>query len=88
MGRQKEEGVTGEEMTLYTGNRGKGSQCLAGDRQVSGLRAHSSQLSPPTPIMVPTPHQTEQDPQDRRSCQGTGGHRKGLVSPQAPVCPS
>ena len=45
---------------------GKGSQRPAGDRQVSGLNAHSSQLNPPTPVIVPTPHKTKQDPQDRR----------------------
>lgn len=66
MGRQKEEGVTGEEMRSYMGSRGdRGSQCPAGDRQVSHLNAHSSQLNPPTPMAVPIPRQTEQDPQDR-----------------------
>lgn len=65
MGRQKEEGVTGEEMRLYMGSRGdRGSQCPARDRQVS-LNAHSSHLNPPTPMAVPIPHQTEQDTQDR-----------------------
>lgn len=42
--------------------------------------------SPPTPVEVPTPHQTEQDPQDRCERSGAGGHKQGLARPLAPMC--
>ena len=74
MGRQKEEGITGEEMRLYMGSKVVGgSQCPAGDRQVSCLNAHSSQLNPPTQMMGPTPHETDHDPQADVSDGGAEG---------------
>lgn len=64
-------------MRLFRGNGGWRSQCPAGDRQVSCLNAHPSQLNPSTPMTVPASHQTEQDPPRQmvmvRGQEGTEG---------------
>lgn len=83
MGRQKEGRVTGEQMRLYMGSGGnRGSQCPAGDRQVSRLNASShpngSAHSPPD---------RAGPPRQMLKVRGQGG-MKGVLSLLWPPCAS
>lgn len=77
MGRQKEEGVTGEERRFHVGNEGL-EVTVPGWRQAGLLPQCPSLPAEPSHLMtVPTSHQTEQDPPRQmlavRGQEGTEG---------------
>lgn len=87
MGRQKEEGVTGEEMRFYRG-RG-GMEVTVPSWRQAGLLFKCPSL----PAESFHPNDSAHFPPDRAgppetdvNGQGAGGHRRGLARALAPMC--